>query len=149
MPRHPAGGGCPSCRALWPGLARKVGLTLASLVALCAAGTGLSAQPLPDRVTGTWALEPSDCSAEGAADFRIEITATDVVFAASHWSSSHWKPLKQGWRAVARVEEGGAGRLKGRHAITLRLARDGRLTISRKGQDDTAYHRCPAAYRTR
>lgn len=122
---------------------------LAGLVGFCAAGTGLSAQPLPDRITGTWALEPSDCSAEGAADFRIEITATDVVFAASHWSSPDWKPLNEGWRALARVEEGGAGRLKGRHAITLRLGRDGRLTINRKGEADIAYHRCPPVSRTR
>lgn len=122
---------------------------LAGLVGLCAAGTGLNAQPLPDRITGIWALEPSDCSAEGAADFRIEITATDVVFAASHWSSPDWKPLNQGWRALARVEEGGAGRLKGRHAITLRLGRDGRLTISRKGEADIAYRRCPPVPRTR
>ncbi|MDP3407627.1 hypothetical protein [Bosea sp. (in: a-proteobacteria)] len=128
---------------------RPAGAALACLVGLCAAGTGLSAQPLPDRITGTWALERSDCSAEGAADFRIEITATDVVFAASHWSSPNWKPLNQGWRAIARVEEGGAGRLKGRHAITLRLGRDGRLTINRQGEADIAYHRCPPVPRTR
>lgn len=122
---------------------------LAGLVGLCAAGTGLSAQPLPSAITGIWALEPSDCSAEGAADFRIAITATEVVFAASHWSSPRWRPLKPGWRALARVEEGGAGRLKGRHAITLILGRDGRLTISRQGEADIAYHRCPPVPRTR
>lgn len=147
MPRRPAGAARAERTRRW--LKHASAAALACLVGLRAAGTGLSAQPLPDAITGTWALEPSDCSAEGAADFRIEITATDVVFAASHWSSPSWKPLKQGWRALARVEEGGAGRLKGRHAITLRLGRDGRLTINRQGEAEIAYHRCPPAPRTR
>jgi hypothetical protein len=50
---------------------------------------------------------------------------------------------------MARVEEGGAGRLKSRHAITLMLGRDGRLTISRQGEADIVYHRCPPVPRTR
>lgn len=147
MPRRSAGA-TPTERTRCR-LKNASGAALASLVALCAAATGLSAQPLPDRILGTWALEASDCSAEGAADFRIEVTATDVVFAASHWSSPNWRPLKQRWRALARIDEEGAQRLKGRHAITLLLGRDDQLTIIRKGEADAAYHRCPPAPRKR
>lgn len=121
------------------------GATLASLVALCATAPGVGAQPLPDKLSGTWALEPSDCLTEGSADFRIGVTATDVVFAASHWSSPNWKPVNDGWRALARIDEAGAGRLKGRHPITLVLDRDDRLMIRRKGQAGIVYHRCPSA----
>lgn len=143
MPSHPAG------TALAERTRRRLqnssGAALTWLVALCAAGTGLGAQPLPDRILGTWALEPSDCPAEGAADFRIEIKATEIVFAASRWSSPNWQPLNKGWRALVRVDEEGAGRLKGRHAIALLLGHDGRLMIIRKGEADVAYHRCPPA----
>ncbi|WP_306225766.1 hypothetical protein [Bosea beijingensis] len=112
------------------------------LLALAASAVARGAETLPINLRGSWALDPSDCSAEASADFRIEVTATDVVFAASLWSAPNWIRSGPGWRGVASIDEGGAGRLPGRHTITLRLNRDATLSIGRRGQPDAVYHRC-------
>lgn len=114
--------------------------TAAVLVGSSAYGTISSAEGLPKRVQGVWALDLSDCHRE--TDFKVEVTAVEVSFAASLWSAQNWTLSAAGWRAWARVEEGGTGLLKGRHAIVLQLTRDGSLLIRRRGQPDTVYHRC-------
>lgn len=112
------------------------------LLALAAPDGARGAETLPIHLQGPWALDPSDCAADDAADFRIEVTATDVVFAASRWSARNWTRSGTGWRGLASIDEGGSGRQPGQLAITLRPNRDATLTIARKGQPDAIYHRC-------
>ena len=119
-------------------------VALSFLSILGAADTVFGSQSLPQNLRGVWALEPSDCSAANAADFRIEVTATEVIFAVSLWSAQNWKRSGNSWRGMARIlEEGEAGRSKGRHPIALLLNNDNTLTISLKDQPAAIYHRCP------
>jgi len=113
------------------------------LFALNTTSTVFAADVLPQNLRGVWALEPADCSNDGAADFRVKVTANEVVFAASAWAARRWKQSGSGWHGLARVnEEGYAGHLPGLRSITLQLTSGKTLKISLQGEPATIYHRC-------
>lgn len=127
-------------------MTKAIFLMMPLLFAWNTAGAVFAADMLPQSLRGVWALEPSDCSDDGAADFRIEVTANEVVFAASVWAARRWKQSGGGWLGLASVEEEGyAGQVPGLRSITLQLTSGKTLKISRQGEPATVYHRCSSS----